>query len=221
MAISPDSSTLTSPLADAVVRTPISATPIYAPFTILIDSAEQQPFTFTGLRADSSKKYAPLIVRTESANLGRYPNSLGDYTIKEGGQNRIHIERKSLSDAVSTFLGFGDGGQQRTRFTSELANLAAIECGAVVVEANFCQVWQAAPRTPNRTVEQNQASIRWQVRGWQQQFPRVQWLWCDGRREAEEEVWWWFSRWWEREKKEERAAKRKAKESVKKQTTTA
>jgi hypothetical protein len=215
--ISLDTSALTFPLADAIVRTPVSTTPIYAPFTILIDSAEQQPFTFTGLRGDSAKKYAPLIVRTEVTSLGRYPNSLGDYTIA-GYEGRIHIERKSLSDAVSTFLGFGDGGQQRTRFTSELANLAAIECGAVVVEANFCQVWQAAPRTPNRTVEQNQASIRWQVRAWQQQFPRVQWLWCDGRREAEEEVWWWFSRWWERERKE---AKKKVKESVKEQAATA
>ena len=37
MPISLDTSTLTSPLADAVVRTPISTTPIYAPFTILID----------------------------------------------------------------------------------------------------------------------------------------------------------------------------------------
>lgn len=220
MAISLDSSALTSPLADAIVHTPTSATPIYAPFTILIDSAEQQPFTFTGLRADSSKKYAPLIVRTESANLGRYPNSLGDYTIA-GYERRCHLERKSLSDAVSTFLGFGDRGEQRTRFTAELANLAAIECGAVVVEANFAEVWKAAPRTPNRTVEQNQASIRWQVRAWQQQFPRVQWLWCDGRREAEEECWWWFNRWWEREKKQERAAKRKAKENVKNQTATA
>ena len=99
MAISPDSSTLTSPLADAVVRTPISATPIYAPFTILIDSAEQQPFTFTGLRADSSKKYAPLIVRTEVTSLGRYPNSLGDYCIA-GYERRCHLERKSLSDGT-------------------------------------------------------------------------------------------------------------------------
>lgn len=202
---------LTFPISDAVVLTPISETPRYSPFTILVDSAEQQPFTFTGLRCDSSKKYAPLIVRTESANLGRYPNSLGDYSI-QGHERRIHLERKSLSDAVSTFLGFGDRGEQRTRFTSELANLAAIECGAVVVEANFCDVWKAAPRTPNRTVEQNQASIRWQVRAWQQQFPRVQWLWCDGRREAEEECWWWFNRWWERERKVERAAKKKAKE---------
>jgi len=85
----------------------------------------------------------------------------------------------------------------------------------VVVEANFSQVWQAAPRTPNRTQEQNQASIRWQVRAWQQQFPRVQWLWCDGRREAEEECWWWFNRWWERERRVERVAVREAKRQVK------
>jgi len=220
MSIHLDTSTLTFPIADAVVLTPATETPRYSPFTILIDSAEQQPFTFTGLRADSSKKYAPLIVRTEVTSLGRYPNSLGDYCIA-GYERRCHLERKSLSDAVSTFLGFGDRGEQRTRFTAELTNLAAIECGAVVVEANFAEVWKAAPRTPNRTVEQNQASIRWQVRAWQQQFPRVQWLWCDGRREAEEEVWWWFSRWWEREKKQERAAKRKAKENVKNQTATA
>ena len=214
MAITLDPTASAAPIAGPVVRTPTSDAPIYAPFTILIDSAEQQPFTFTGLRADAAKNYAPLIVRTETASLGRYPNSLGDYTI-QGYEGRCHIERKSLGDAVSTFLGFGDGGQQRTRFTSELANLAAIECGAVVVEANFSAVWHAAPRTPNRTLEQNQASIRWQVRAWQQQFPAVQWLWCDGRREAEEEAYWWFRRWWEAERKRERAEVRAAKKLTK------
>lgn len=214
MAITLDPTASTAPIAGPIVHTPVSDAPIYAPFTIVIDSAEQQPFTFTGLRADAAKNYAPLIVRTEVSSLGRYPNSLGDYTIA-GYEGRCHIERKSLGDAVSTFLGFGDRGEQRTRFTSELANLAAIQSAggsaAVVIEANFSQVWHAAPRTPNRTLEQNQASIRWQVRAWQQQFPAVQWLWCDGRREAEEEAYWWFRRWWDGERKREKKAAKEAK----------
>jgi hypothetical protein len=197
----PDPSTLTGP----TIRTAISERPYKCPFTILVDSAEQHPFTFTGIRADSSRNYRPIQVATLAANLGRHPNSLGDYSI-QGFEGRIGLERKSLDDAVGTFLGWErnteGGATRRERFIQELANLNSIECGAVIVEADFSQVWRAATETLKKPAEVNQQSLRNQIRAWQQDFPSVQWLFCGGRQDAEEEAFRWCWRFWEKRKRE-------------------
>ncbi len=191
-------------LAAPSIRTAVSEKPLACPFTILIDSAEQHPLSFTGLRADSARKYRPLIVSTRTVCLGRHPNSLGDYSI-QGFEGRFGLERKSLDDAVSTFLGWGKPGDEtnrRERFIQELRNLNAIECGAVIVEADFSQVWRAARETLKKPAELNQQGLRNQIRAWQQDFPFVQWLFCGGRRDAEEEAFAWMWRFWEKRKNE-------------------
>lgn len=90
-------------------------------FHILIDSAEQHPFSFSGLRSDANEGYTQLRVLTSIECLGRHPDSLGDYSLA-GGIGRCHIERKSMGDCQSTILGFNDG--HRDRFEQELRNLA-------------------------------------------------------------------------------------------------
>lgn len=188
------------PLVDVppALKTPVSEKPYRVPFTVIIDTAEQQPFSFAGLRGDSSKQYRPLVIEIARDNLGRHPNSLGDYCIAEF-RGRCHLERKSIDDALGTFMGWGE---RLDRFQSELANLNAIDCGAVIVECDFSDLWKAAPETPNRRKEVNEQSVRNQVRAWQQQYPRVQWLFCGGRREAEEEAFRWMWRFYERHKGE-------------------
>ena len=57
---------------------PASLTPITCPFTILIDSMEQHPFSFTGLFTDADQDNRPLIVNTQWQALGV---SNGDYSI--------------------------------------------------------------------------------------------------------------------------------------------
>src|SRR5688572_3920262 len=47
---------------------------IVVPFTVLIDTAEQSPFTFAGLRSDAADGGRPLIVPIQYQSLGRFPD---------------------------------------------------------------------------------------------------------------------------------------------------
>lgn len=177
------------------------------PFTILIDTAEQQPFSFEGFRSDANRKNRPLIVATERECLGRHPDSLGDYTIKEY-RNRCNVERKSMNDAHSTLLGFGNG--HRERFESELSNLAKIEAACVVVECSLHRLVAEAPEWGKRTAAQNAKSLHRSVIGLQQDY-RIPWFFCDTRRLAEQTVFRFLSRFFEKQREQERAAARAAK----------
>jgi len=198
---------------------------ILCQFTILIDTAEQAPFTFQGLKADADQKNRPLIVPTEFRAIGRHPDSLGDYSIEStvGGVGRCHIERKSMEDAHSTILGFRkgpDGGpSRRDRFEKELANLAEMEAAAVVIECDFQTLIAQAPVYGQRTAAQNAKTLYRSVLSYQQDYRQVQWLWCGSRRLAEKTVFYWFERWHRKqveERKElEREEKKRAKEELK------
>ena len=43
--------------------------PVASPFVVVVDSREQEPFEFYGLRADADQSGAPLNVRTVTAGL--------------------------------------------------------------------------------------------------------------------------------------------------------
>lgn len=186
-----------------------------APFTILIDSAEGQPWQFTGLKDDASDGGRPLIVPTEWRCLGRYGSgdgSMGDYSIS-GYVGRVAIERKSMADAQSTILGWSGG---RERFESELGNLSRMnEAGGaavVIVESSFQALITNAPEHGKRSKAQNAKALHRSVIAYQQDF-RVGWLFCDGRRLAETTAYQFLARFWrkrEEERKEERKAEKKA-----------
>jgi len=196
---------------------------ILLPFTVLIDSAEQFPFTFDGMKTDGSEESRrPLIVPTERICLGRHPDSLGDYST-DVGQGRCHIERKSMEDAQGTILGFhrddDDGSTRRERFEQELRNLAEIEAGCVVVECTFDDLVRNAPETKKRSAAQNSKTLFRSVVAYQQDYG-VPWLFCENRRMAELATFRWLVRWAEKRtedrKKEER--ERRKKEEVKRKT---
>jgi len=185
----------------------MTTTTIPCPFLILIDSAEQQPFSFANLRADAAKDHATFDVRTKWQALGRHPVSLGDYSI-EGGLGRCHVERKSMDDAHGTFLGWAGG--RRERFESELANLSQIECGLVVVECSLAELINRAPQWGTKTAAENAKSLHRSILAWQQDY-RVSWAFCDSRRLAEITTFRWLERWWRKQREAERAAAKKAK----------
>lgn len=176
---------------------------IICPFTILIDTAEQQPFTFQGLRSDSDHGNRPLIVPIETKALGRHPDSLGDYSIS-GCEGRIGVERKSLEDAQGTILGW-DG--RRDRFERELRNLEQCEAAVVVVESSFEELIQKAPAR-KRTVHQNAKALFRSVLAFQQDY-RVPWLFAGNRRLAEQSTFRFLERFWrkgfEHQKRQEKA----------------
>lgn len=186
--------------------------PIVHPFTVLVDSAEGNPFTFEGFRADAAKNNAPLIVRTERSNLGRYPNSLGDYSIA-GLVGRVHVERKSMEDVWSTILGWTkayesarDLAGHRERFEKELENLSKIPAGLVVVEATRDQCLDLMPARGKKSIAENRKSFYRSTISFMQRF-RVHWVWSSSRRAAEVDTFRWLDRYW---RKELTAAERKA-----------
>lgn len=186
-----------------------------APFTVLIDSAETQPFTFHGIPDDrhaagtfvdafGDRHARTLIVPTEWRCLGRYPDSLGDYSI-DGGVGRVHVERKSMEDLQSTVLGFAargdDGPGRRERFECELANLSRIEAACVIVECDFADAIRNAPEWGKRTSQQNAKTLTRSILAYTQDYS-VPWIWAGSRRMAELLTYRWFARWWEKRRGE-------------------
>jgi|GEM_PF-887864 hypothetical protein len=171
------------------------------PFTIIIDTAEQFPFTFQGFRTDgAADKSRPLIIPTEFRALGRFPFSLGDYA-PDCGIGRCHVERKSMQDAHGTFLGWARKGEdvgRRDRFEQELERLSEIEAGLVVVECSFADLVRLAPEYGYRSAAANAKTLFRSVLAWQQDYA-VAWQFCDGRRLAEQFVFRWLSRWHEKD----------------------
>lgn len=186
--------------------------PIRNPFIILVDTAEGQPFTFSGHRADADKNYAPLIVEREYTCLGRHPDSLGDYSIK-GLTGRVHVERKSMSDAWSTILGWESEYEtsrglvgHRNRFEKELENLSQIDCGLVVVEATIDQCILHMPARGTKTIQENRKIFYRSVLSCMQKY-RVPWIWSSSRRAAEVDTFRWLELYW---RKRTTAAERRA-----------
>jgi hypothetical protein len=151
------------------------------PYKILIDTAEQHPFAFRNIKGDAAQKYQPIHVPTQCVCLGRYPHSLGDYSI-EGLTERVAVERKSKTDCQGTILGFND--QHRDRFEKELENFAKLDSAMVVVEATFWDVVTTAPEWGKKTAKQNGKIIYRSVLAFMQDY-KIPWLFCDSRRLAE------------------------------------
>ena len=173
------------------------------PFTILVDSAEQQPFHFTNIK--SSKKYNSLPYLIEFGNgmewrpLGRHPNGLGDYSIL-GLHGVVNAERKSLKDLQGTLLGWGG---RRERFEQELENLSSIKYGAIVVEATFGDVIKLAPETTHKTARENGKTLFGTILSFQSKYT-VPWYFCDNRRFAEVTTFRFLERGWLKEKEASR-----------------
>lgn len=185
---------------NATEKKPKEQKPVICPFTVLIDTAEQLAFQFAGLKCDADKQYRPLVVQTERRCLGRHPVSLGDYSLTSAaicGVGRCHVERKSLADAHSTILGFGDG--HRERFERELENLNGIDAALVIVEASFSDFLRLAPEYGRKTRVQNAKTLNRSVLSFQQDFPRVQWMFADGPRLAEQYTFRWLERWYRKQ----------------------
>lgn len=162
---------------------------VVCPFTIIVDTREQHAFDFRGFTADgpSTLPLRPLIVPIKSQGL-----KSGDYSI-DGYEERIAVERKSLSDLYSTL------GQDRDRFIRELARLAVMDFGAVVVEASWATILH---RPPDRS-RLSPKSVYRSVLAWQQRYPRVHWWCCDTRQFAEETTLRILERYWRNAKAKE------------------
>lgn len=185
--------------------------PYINPFKVLIDSAEQQPFSFHGLTADADHQYRPLVVNYEFITLGRHPHGLGDYSI-EGYVGRCHVERKSMEDCHSTVMGWEEtnGVSRRDRFKSELENLSKIDAAMVVVEASLEMCLSKIPEWGIKPAHENRKIFNRTVIGMLQDY-KVPWLFCDTRRLAEVETFLFLQRFWRKDQEKIRAAAKEMK----------
>lgn len=88
--------------------------PTIAPPTIVVDTREQQPYSFDAARAATLKRALPA----------------GDYSLL-GAEAAVAVERKSLDDFVHTVI------RGRKRFGRVLRLLSSYQAGCVVVEADL------------------------------------------------------------------------------------
>jgi hypothetical protein len=209
-----DATESTGPRAD-VSR---SLEPLLNPFVILVDSAEQHPFDFQGIFADSDRRNRMLRitpgVNLHQQSLGRHPNSLGDYGI-EGYIGRCHVERKSQDDAYGTILTWpkADRLSRRQRFEKELANLANCEAALVVVECSLGQLLDQTPDTDCKTAACNRKILARSINAYLQDYP-VNWLFCDSRRMAEIQTFRFLERFYEKHRPKRSRSIRQKKESL-------
>lgn len=159
--------------------------PLACPFAVLVDTREQRPYAFEGLTADARQRRRPLLVTTRRATL-----HAGDYSV-EGLQPLVAVERKSKADLFSTL------GQPRGRFVRELERLAELTFAAVVVEAEWSEIYATPPARSHLPPK----IILRSVLAWQQRFPRVHWLFCPGRGFAERVTFRILERFWKEEQK--------------------
>jgi len=124
---------------------------------ILIDTREQQPFSFTRCEVATDLAILPV----------------GDYSLP-GFEDRVAIERKSLEDLISCLMG-----SNRDRFERELYRGRHYDLFAVVVEATLSDVLQGHYRSGMKAHAALQSIIAFQVRY------RVPFVWAGNRQGAE------------------------------------
>lgn len=165
------------------------------PFTILIDTRESRPWTFTNIPGDSGE--GTLIIPWEWQCLG---TGWGDYTIKEAvnqeGKWRLSIERKSIDDLYSTILS------RRDLFIKELENLNTLEYAAVVVEASIGRVIGHTPRYwekkgfSEQTMFYKRKRVIRSIIAWQCRYPVIRWWFLTNRFTAQIWAFRLMHRWW-------------------------
>jgi len=142
---------------------------IIAPFTVAVDTREQLPFSFQGIRIDRKKAF----VLTQKRTL-----PTGDYSIV-GFENRICVERKSLEDLFQTL------GNGRERFVRELERMQDMEYSAVVVEASLAQVKDPSKENPLWHSQMNPDSVLGTIIAFAGQFHKTRWKFAGNRKDAE------------------------------------
>ncbi len=187
----------------------MSSEVIRNPFTVLVDTAEGAPFTFHGIKTDADKDCLPLYVPTRFMSLGRFPDSLGDYSIA-GLTDQVAIERKSRDDVWGTILGWETNYQatnglsgRRQRFEKELENLSKINAACVVVEASWEECIQQMPEWGIKPAATNRKIFFRSVISFQQRF-KLPWNFMPSRRAAEVFAFRFLERYWKKLSKQER-----------------
>jgi hypothetical protein len=141
------------------VRTPTARAAGVAELEILVDAHERYPYTFSGQQTRTVKKALPC----------------GDYGVTINGTLVAAVERKSLSDLMSSLTS------GRLRYA--MSELAGLPRAAVVVEDRYPRIFAQTLVRP-AVIADGLAELQVRV-------PSVPIVFCDSRKLAEE----WTYRW--------------------------
>lgn len=156
------------------------------PFTVIIDSNEQHPYLFNTIKADADQNYAPLIIPAERKSL-----KSGDYSIL-GHETGVAIERKSKSDAFSTFINERD-----SRGIPQLQRLhETIDASSVVIECSLSSLLQGPDRVSGDKGRKLGKCLYRSILAWQQRYPTVHWWFMPTRDWAEAHTFRTLERYW-------------------------
>jgi ERCC4-type nuclease len=140
-------------------------------FTVLVDSLEQQPYTFQNVVGDFRNDYSPIRVPTLRKRL-----PVGDYAIS--GVPGICIERKSKADLFGSFAN----KEKRDNFVERLRKIQeGYEYGAVMIECYISEIIN----DPYAYSSLNPKTIIRSILSWEQQFPLVHFHFAEDRDMAE------------------------------------
>ncbi len=138
------------------------------PFTVVIDTREQQPYTFTNLK--SARGNHPITVPTVRLAL-----PTGDYAVL--GHGRFVVERKSKADLWGSIV-------KRENFEGRLARMVdQFDTSAIVVEDEISSIRRSPPPHTRYPVK----SVLRTIQAWSIRYPTVHWWFMPGREVAE--VW--------------------------------
>lgn len=165
--------------------------PLRVPFTVVVDTREQEPYSFEGIRASGGRLLSVPIAYGALAS--------GDYSVL-GGEHLVAVERKSAADLYSTL------GQGRKRFEREHRRLSQLEYAAVVVEASWQQLLTDRPKYSRLAPK----SVLGTAIAWGMRYG-VHWIPAEDRRLGEIITFRILQRWWwdaqERSAREETACR--------------
>lgn len=162
------------------------AEPITNPFTVIIDTREQSPYSFQSFKSDSRDSGRPLYIPTAISTL-----QTGDYSVL-GFTDEITIERKSLSDLYGTI------GGGRDRFERELERMSSFRIAHVVVECD----WLTALKEPPARTKLSPKTIFRSINAWEQEFPMIHWQFMGIRSLAEHKTFRILERFWKQKQKD-------------------
>lgn len=151
------------------------------PFTVLVDTREQAPWTFQGIVIERRLWTITRIAATLAT---------GDYTIA-GCEDRLCIERKSAADLVGSVTV----GNARFRREHERMQVV-VESGGfacVIVEGSLSAICDELDQDTGRRVTSE--SIMGAVASWPRRYG-VHWLFAGDRRRAELLVFRVMLKWW-------------------------
>jgi len=140
------------------------------PFTVVVDSREQHPFSFRNIRARKDQGGG-----VNAVKINRQALRTGDYSI-EGLEDVVAIERKSMEDFTSC------AGTDRRRFEKQLARLNEMPLGHIVLECDWSRLLAHIQDNSSLLVQTVPMSlISWTMR----HFPNIHWWLMPGVRFAE------------------------------------